>query len=76
MIPLRRLDGREFWLNEDLLVTVEETPDTLLVLTTGARVLVRESAEEIVERIVAFRRRVLGTPVPAAPVAPGTAAED
>lgn len=71
MIPLSRLDGREFWLNEDLIVTVEQTPDTLLVLTTGARVLVREPPDEVIARVVAFRRRVLGTPV--APVDPGTA---
>jgi flagellar protein FlbD len=71
MIPLSRLDGREFWLNEDLLVSVEETPDTLLVLTTGARVLVRESAEEVVAQIVAFRRRVLGLPTVVGPTARG-----
>jgi flagellar protein FlbD len=71
MIPLSRLDGREFWLNDDLLVSVEETPDTLLVLTTGARVLVRESAEEVVARIVAFRRRVMGLPTVVDPTARG-----
>lgn len=62
MICLSRLDGREVWLNEDLLLTVEGTPDTLLTFTTGARVLVREPVDEVVDRIVAFRRRVIGEP--------------
>ncbi len=72
MILLCRLDGREFWLNEDLVVSLEETPDTLVTLTTGARVWVRESVGEVLERIVAFRRRVLGDP--AALVVGGAAA--
>jgi flagellar protein FlbD len=59
MICLSRLDGREVWLNEDLLLALEETPDTMLSFTTGAHVLVREPAAEVVDRIVAFRRRVL-----------------
>lgn len=70
MICLSRLDGREVWLNEDLLLAVEETPDTLLTFTSGARVLVREPVALVVERIVAFRRRVLA---PEALARPATA---
>ena len=58
MISVTRLDGREMVVNSDHILTVEHTPDTVLTLTTGARVLVKESVEEIVERTVVFRRRI------------------
>jgi len=59
MILVTRLDGREIAVNSDLVATVERTPDTLLTLTSGARILVREPLEEVVDRIVAFRRRIV-----------------
>lgn len=58
MILLTRLDGREVVVNSDLIVTVERTPDTVVALTTGDRLMVRESVEDVVERVVAFRYRV------------------
>lgn len=59
MIPLTRLDGRDIVVNCDLIVTVESTPDTLLRLTTGDRILIKDSVEDVVSRVLAFRRRVL-----------------
>lgn len=58
MIPLTRLDGSLFYLNPDLIEVIEVTPDTVLKLTTHHRYVVRESADEIIERIVELRRRV------------------
>lgn len=65
MILLTRLDGRELVVNSDLIVTVEATPDTMVTLTTGDRLLVREPVQDVVERAVAFRYRTMqgpGTP--------------
>lgn len=65
MIMLTRLDGRELVVNSDLIVTVEATPDTMVTLTTGDRLLVREPVQDVVERAVAFRYRTMqgpGTP--------------
>lgn len=62
MIFLTRLDGREVVVNTDLVVTVERIPDTVVTLTTGDRIMVREPVEEVVERAVAFRHRVLQGP--------------
>ena len=62
MILVTRLDGREVVINIDLVVTVEKTPDTVLTLTTGDRIMVRESLEEIVQRAVAYRHRLLQGP--------------
>jgi flagellar protein FlbD len=58
MIAVTRLGGSEVVINTDLIVTVEKTPDTVITLTTGDRIMVRESVEEVVARAAAFRHRV------------------
>jgi flagellar protein FlbD len=62
MIYVTRLDGREVVVNIDLVVTIEKTPDTVLTLTTGDRIMVRESVEDIVQRALAYRHRLLQGP--------------
>lgn len=62
MIHLNRLDGTGFVLNADLIVTIERTPDTMLTLTTGSRLVVRETVAEVVERVIAWRQRILSGP--------------
>ncbi len=59
MIKLTRLNATEFHLNPDLIKSIEETPDTTIELINGDRILVRERAETVVDRIVAYRVRVL-----------------
>ena len=59
MIPVTRLDGSPILLNLDLIVAIERTPDTLVSLTTGDRVLVRETPEEIVDRITQYKRQLV-----------------
>jgi len=58
MIFVTRLNGSEIAVNTELLATVEATPDTLLILVNGTKILVKESVEEVVERITAYRRSV------------------
>jgi flagellar protein FlbD len=58
MIRLTRLNRAPMVLNSDLIEHLDETPDTVITLTTGQILRVRESADEVVERIVAFRRRI------------------
>jgi flagellar protein FlbD len=62
MITVTRLDGTELVVNVDLVVTIERTPDTVLTLTTGDRIMVKESLDQIVERAVAYRHRSLQGP--------------
>jgi len=62
MIFLTRFDGTEVVVNCDLIVTVEKIPDTVLTLTTGDRIMVREPVEEVVERAASYRHRVLQGP--------------
>jgi len=58
MIQLTRLNHVPFYLNPDLIEHMETTPDTVLTLTTGQKFLVLEPAEQVVDRIIGFRRKV------------------
>ena len=62
MIRLTRLNHLPLVLNSDLIEHIDVTPDTVITLTSGQVLRVRESADEVVRRIVDFRRRILGTP--------------
>lgn len=59
MIRLTRLSGSTFYLNPDLVQCIEETPDTVLTLANSERTLVRETATEIIDQIVAYKARIL-----------------
>ena len=61
MIALHRLGhaGDSFHLNPDLIVTVERTPDTVVTLTTGTRLLVREAPEDVAALVRDWRSSVL-----------------
>jgi len=58
VIRLTRLNGSQFYLNADRVQTVEETPDTHVLLDNGQTYLVRESADEVAERATEYQRRV------------------
>lgn len=69
MIRLTRFNNQVFTVNSDLIKFVENAPDTVLTLITGEKILVRESADEVVRRVIDFRRSVLaGLPSVAADV--------
>ena len=59
MIHLTRLNHTPVIINCDLIEHVDTTPDTVISLTTGQKLIVLESAEEIIERVVRFRRLIL-----------------
>jgi len=59
MIQLTRLNGQPLTINSDLVKQIENSPDTMITLVNGEKIIVRETVEQIVERTVAFRRRVL-----------------
>jgi flagellar protein FlbD len=58
MIQVTRLDGSKFFLNADLIETVEATPDTVVTLNSQKKLVVRESPAELLDGIVAYRRRI------------------
>jgi len=59
MIQLTRLNNRLLTVNSDLIKFVEQSPDTLITLVTGEKIVVRESVEEVMARLIEFRRQVL-----------------
>lgn len=59
MIAVTRLRGAgELVINADLIETVEATPDTVITLTTGHKIIVQEPPEEIIRRVVQFKRSI------------------
>jgi flagellar protein FlbD len=58
MIHVTRLNHTEMILNSDLVEYIETTPDTVISLTTGEKIMVRETSEELVRRVVEFRRAI------------------
>ena len=59
MVQLTRLNHSPFYLNADLIETIETTPDTVISLTTAQKVVVLEEAQEVVRRVLKFRRELL-----------------
>jgi flagellar protein FlbD len=62
MIRLTRLNQTAMVLNSDLIEFIDTTPDTVITLTTGQKIVVLETTEEIVERVVHFRRSLMAPP--------------
>lgn len=59
MIELTRLNNQLLAVNSDLIKFIERAPDTVLTLVTGEKVIVRESFNQVLEKIVAFRRSIV-----------------
>ena len=58
MILLTRLNEKPVVVNAELIKLIESTPDTLITLINGDHMMVRESAEEVVEKAVEYARRI------------------
>jgi len=60
VVRLTRLDGTEVVVSAELIEMLEATPDTVVTLTTGRKLVVRESVDEVVRRVKEYRRDVCG----------------
>ena len=58
MILVTRLNGTQITINAELIETVEKTPDTVISLATGNRYLLKETVDEVVAKVVEYRRKV------------------
>lgn len=63
MIKLTKLNGNPIALNSDLIKTAEASPDTMLTLINGEKLIVREELDEVIERIVRYRARLLAVSI-------------
>jgi flagellar protein FlbD len=60
MIQLTRLNGQPIMVNSDLIESVETTPDTVITLVSGNKLIVRDSMETIQSLIIEFKRKIYG----------------
>ena len=58
MISVTRFNDSTLIINADLIQTVEETPDTVITLTTGTKFIAKEKSKEIVDKVVEYKRRI------------------
>lgn len=62
MIKVSRMNGLEFVVNAELIESVEATPDTVITMTTGRKFVLTDSVQEVIDKIIAYRKMV-GTKV-------------
>lgn len=58
MITISKLNGREITINSDLIETIESLPDTTITMTTGKKLIVTESIDEIIDRIIKYKNKI------------------
>ena len=58
MIEVMRLDGKKYWINPHQIESKECNPDVTLCMLSGKRVVVKDSPEDIITRIIAYRRQI------------------
>ena len=60
MIRVTRLNGKDLIVNADLILSVEETPDTVMTFTNRDKIVVKEKPDEVVRRVIEYQRSVRG----------------
>jgi flagellar protein FlbD len=58
MISITKLNEQEVVINSSLIELIESTPDTTITMTTGKKIIVRESLEDVMDRIAAYQKRL------------------
>jgi flagellar protein FlbD len=66
MIAVTRLDGAHIMLNDEQIESIEQTPDTLVSLVNGHKLLVRDAPADLVQRVIAFRQTIAAGTRPSA----------
>jgi len=62
MIKVTRLNDTELVVNADLIEFIEPIPDTIICLTTGKKIMVRETIDQVIDRVTAFKRQAGARP--------------
>lgn len=58
MIKLKRINNKEFVVNADFIEFIEATPDTVITLTNGIKLVVKESVDEVIEKVIEYKSRI------------------
>lgn len=61
MIEVTRLNGVQISINAELIEMVEETPDTVISMTTGRKLIVKESRQDVENLVLLYKRKILNT---------------
>jgi len=64
MISVTRLNHRPLVINADLIISMEETPDTIITLSNGEKIAVQEKVQEVIQRVIQFRRCIFNPSIP------------
>lgn len=58
MIDVLRLDGKKYWVNPHMIESMETTPDLTLTMLSGRKIIVKNSPDEIIEKIIEYRQKI------------------
>jgi flagellar protein FlbD len=64
MITVTRLNNTPIVVNPDLIVFIEETPDTIITLSNGDKIVVQEKVGEVIKRVLDYRRSIFNPSIP------------
>ncbi len=59
MIKIIKMNGEEMVINAELIETIKATPDTVINLTTGKKILVLDDVDEIVDKVISYRQKIM-----------------
>lgn len=58
VIKVKRLNGKEFVVNGELILYIEKTPDTVITLTSGQKLVVKEGVDDIINKVIEYKGRI------------------
>lgn len=58
MIPVTKLDGSTYWINPHLIESMEQNPDLTVTFLSGKKIVVRDTPQEVIDRIVSYRAKI------------------
>jgi flagellar protein FlbD len=58
MIDVMRLDGKKYWVNPHMIESMESTPDLTLTMLSGKKIIVKNSPEEVINKIIEYRKKI------------------
>lgn len=58
MIKVKRINGKDMIINAELIEFIESTPDTIISMTTGKKIIIRDSVEEVIKKVIEYRTEI------------------
>lgn len=58
MIKVTKLNGEQLYINSNLIEFIEETPDTMITLTTGRKIIIKEKTNEVIDKIIEYNNKI------------------